>query len=69
MKGKAKSATDIASEAAKARMRLRFDELRSRIAASFADVPEDEGLREIDAALDEVRRERRRSADAGRNRG
>jgi prevent-host-death family protein len=35
----------------------RFDELSRRIAADWADVPEDEGMAEIDAA---VARERRR---------
>ena len=29
----------------------RFDELSSRIAADWADVPEDEGMAEIDAAV------------------
>lgn len=39
------------------RMRERFDELSSRVAEDWADVPADEGMAEIDAA---VARERRR---------
>ncbi len=39
------------------RMRERFDALSSRIAEAYADVPVDEGMAEIDAA---VTRERRR---------
>jgi len=39
------------------RMRERFDELSSQIAEAYADVPADEGMAEIDAA---VARERRR---------
>jgi prevent-host-death family protein len=33
------------------RMQARFDELTSRISDSFADVPAEEGLAEIDAAV------------------
>lgn len=33
------------------RMRERFDDLSSRIAAAYAGVPEQEGLAEIDAAV------------------
>ena len=33
------------------RMQARFDELTSRISDSFADVPPEEGLAEIDAAV------------------
>ncbi len=39
------------------RMQERFDELSSRIAEDWADVPADEGMAEIDAV---VARERRR---------
>jgi prevent-host-death family protein len=39
------------------RMRERFDALSGRVAASFADLPPDEGMAAIDAA---VARERRR---------
>jgi prevent-host-death family protein len=39
------------------RMRERFDELSAKIAADWADVPEEVGMAEIDAA---VARERRR---------
>jgi prevent-host-death family protein len=39
------------------RMRERFDALTGRIASAFADVSEEKGMAEIDAA---VRRERRR---------
>lgn len=37
------------------RMRERFDALTARIAAAYADVPEAEGLAEIDTAVAEVR--------------
>ena len=40
------------------RMRERFDELSSRIAEDYANVPAEEGMAEIDAA---VARERRRA--------
>ncbi|MGD0680880.1 MAG: type II toxin-antitoxin system Phd/YefM family antitoxin [Terracidiphilus sp.] len=36
-------------------MRDRFDQLCSRIAESYADVPEDEGMAEIDATVAEER--------------
>jgi hypothetical protein len=67
MKGRPKS-VDSASDAEKARIQLQFDELSSRTAAAYANVPEDEGMRLIDAAAREVRRERRESANAGRTR-
>jgi prevent-host-death family protein len=38
------------------RMRDRFDELSRRIAEDWADVPEDEGTAEIDAAVANERR-------------
>jgi prevent-host-death family protein len=38
------------------RMRERFDALSSRIAEAYADVPEDEGMAEIDAAVASERR-------------
>lgn len=38
------------------RMRERFDALSARIAAAYAEVPEAEGLAEIDAAVTEERR-------------
>jgi hypothetical protein len=34
----------------------RFDALCSRLAEAFADVPEEEGMAEIDAAVAELRR-------------
>ena len=37
------------------RMRDRFDEITARIAEDFRDVPEEEGLAEIEAAVREVR--------------
>jgi len=37
------------------RMRERFDELSGQIAAAYADVPEEQGLAEIDAVVSEVR--------------
>jgi prevent-host-death family protein len=37
------------------RMRERFDELTSRIAAVYADVPQEQGMAEIDAVVSEVR--------------
>ncbi len=38
------------------RMKDRFDELSTRIAAAYANVPPDEGLAEIDAAVAKLRR-------------
>ncbi|MGB6687665.1 MAG: type II toxin-antitoxin system prevent-host-death family antitoxin [Terracidiphilus sp.] len=38
------------------RMRERFDELSNRIAAAYADVPADQGMAEIDAAVAQERR-------------
>jgi prevent-host-death family protein len=40
------------------RMRARFDELSGRIAEAYANVPESEGLAEIDAAVAKERRRR-----------
>ena len=37
------------------RMRERFDELSQRIADAYADVPEEEGMAEIEAAVAKVR--------------
>jgi prevent-host-death family protein len=37
------------------RMRDRFDEIRSKIAEDFRDIPEEEGMAHIDAAVAEVR--------------
>jgi prevent-host-death family protein len=37
------------------RMRTRFDELSSRLAKAYADVPEEEGLAEVEAAIVRVR--------------
>jgi prevent-host-death family protein len=37
------------------RMQDRFDELTRQVAEAFADVPEEQGLAEIDAAVEEVR--------------
>jgi prevent-host-death family protein len=37
------------------RMQDRFDELSRKVADAFADVPEEQGLAEIDAAVAEVR--------------
>lgn len=37
------------------RMRTRFDELSARLARAYADVPQDEGLAEIEAAITRVR--------------
>jgi len=37
------------------RMRSRFDELSQRIAAGFADIPEEEGMAEIDRVVYEER--------------
>ena len=37
------------------RMRERFDELSSRIAEAYADVPQEHGMAEIDAVVSEVR--------------
>jgi prevent-host-death family protein len=37
------------------RMQDRFDELSRQVAEAFADVPEEQGLAEIDAAVAEVR--------------
>jgi prevent-host-death family protein len=42
------------------RMRERFDELSSQIAEAYADVPADEGMAEIDAAVARERRPARR---------
>jgi prevent-host-death family protein len=42
------------------RMRERFEELSARIAEAYADVPEDEGMAEIDAAVARVRRRAKR---------
>ena len=40
------------------RMQDRFDELSRQVAKAFADVPEEQGLAEIDAAVAEVRHSR-----------
>ena len=40
------------------RMRARFDELSNRIAEAYANVPENEGLAEIDAVVAKERRRR-----------
>ncbi|MBV2159275.1 type II toxin-antitoxin system Phd/YefM family antitoxin [Achromobacter denitrificans] len=40
------------------RMRERFDALSARIAAGYADVPEEEGLAEIEAAVAAERKSR-----------
>ena len=37
-------------------MRDRFDQLSSRVAEAYADVPADQGMAEIDAAVAEERR-------------
>jgi len=37
------------------RMRERFDELSNRIAEAYADVPQEQGMAEIDAVISEVR--------------
>ena len=37
------------------RMRERFDELCSRIAAAYADVPQEQGMAEIDVVVSEMR--------------
>jgi prevent-host-death family protein len=37
------------------RMRDRFDELSNRIAEAYADVPQEQGMAEIDAVVSEVR--------------
>jgi prevent-host-death family protein len=42
------------------RMRERFDALSNRIAEAYADVPADEGMAEIDAAVARNRRRERR---------
>jgi prevent-host-death family protein len=42
------------------RMRERFEQLSARIAEAYADVPEDEGMAEIDAAVARVRRRAKR---------
>ena len=42
------------------RMRERFDELSSRIAEAYADLPPEEGMAEIDAAVTRERRTRAR---------
>ncbi|MBP7867410.1 MAG: type II toxin-antitoxin system Phd/YefM family antitoxin [Acidobacteria bacterium] len=49
------------------RMRERFDALASRLAAAFADVPADEGTREIEQAAAAVRAESK-ARHAGRPR-
>jgi len=41
------------------RMRERFDALSKRIAESYADIPVEEGLAEIDAAVAAERKQRR----------
>lgn len=41
-------------------MRERFDQLTGKIAAAYQNVPEDQGLAEIDAAVIEMRTEPRR---------
>lgn len=41
------------------RMRERFDALSGRIAADFSQVPDDDGMMEIDTAVAEVRGQRR----------
>ncbi|HRN80906.1 MULTISPECIES: type II toxin-antitoxin system prevent-host-death family antitoxin [Nitrosomonas] len=41
------------------RMRERFDALSQRIAESYADIPVEEGLAEIDAAVAAERKQRR----------
>jgi prevent-host-death family protein len=38
------------------RMRDRFNELSDRIAAAYADLPADQGLAEIDAAVEQERK-------------
>ena len=40
------------------RMRSRFDALSERIASTYSDIPVDEGLEEIDAAVAAERRRR-----------
>ena len=40
------------------RMRSRFDALSERIALTYSDIPVDEGLEEIDAAVAAQRRQR-----------
>jgi prevent-host-death family protein len=42
------------------RMRERFEELSARIAEAYADVPEEKGMAEIDAAVARVRRRAKR---------
>lgn len=37
------------------RMRERFDELSNRIAEAYADVPQEQGMAEIDAVVSDVR--------------
>ena len=37
------------------RMRDRFDELSNRIAEAYADVPQEQGIAEIDAVVSDVR--------------
>lgn len=43
------------------RMRNRFDELSARLAQAYNDVPEEQGMAEIDAAMAKSRRQKRRS--------
>ncbi len=38
------------------RMKDRFDELSTRIAAAYAHVPPDEGMAEVDSAVSKLRR-------------
>jgi prevent-host-death family protein len=47
------------------RMQTRFDALSARLAESFAQVPEAEGMDAIEAATAAVRREMKAEADAG----
>jgi prevent-host-death family protein len=42
------------------RMRERFEELSARIVEAYADVPEEKGMAEIDAAVARVRRRAKR---------
>lgn len=39
------------------RMQIRFDDLSARLAAGFAAVPEEQGIAEIEAAVQATRRE------------
>jgi prevent-host-death family protein len=40
------------------RMRERFDEIAGKIAEDFRDIPEEEGMAQIEAAVAEVRRKK-----------